>query len=228
LPPTDLPEEDNQNVESDWHFLAMHLLVESLRHYWRDRHDFFVGGNMFVYFNVEQARNQDFRGPDFFFVGDVDRDRPRKYWVVWEEGKSPDVALELLSPRTEKEDRTTKKDVYERRLKIAEYFLYDPDSQKLEGWRLGNRRRYQPLAADERGWLWSEQLQLWLGTWQGTYLLRTDTFPRFFDADGNLVLIASEVERQRADAEKQRADAAESEVKRLRDLLDRSKTAPGQ
>ena len=40
---------------------------------------------MFVYYSSIEARNRDFRGPDFFAVVDVDGTRERQGWVVWEE-----------------------------------------------------------------------------------------------------------------------------------------------
>jgi hypothetical protein len=96
----------------------------------------------------------------------------------------------------------------------------------MEGWRLGPKGRYRKVETDDRGWLWCEQLELWLGTWEGSYLEFPGVYPRFFDREGNLVLIAREDEKlradaqaQRADAEKQRADAAEAELARLKAKL---------
>jgi hypothetical protein len=51
------------------------LWIISLKHHWRDngthrsreRQDYFVGGNMFIYYSRRQVRNRDFRGPDFFW-----------------------------------------------------------------------------------------------------------------------------------------------------------------
>lgn len=40
--------------------------METLRSWWADRQGFYVGGNMFVYFSLQQVRNKDFRGPDVF------------------------------------------------------------------------------------------------------------------------------------------------------------------
>ena len=55
----------------------------------------FVGANMFLYFSQTQAKKNDFRGPDVFVVMDTTR-RERKSWVVWEEdGRVPDVVIEL-------------------------------------------------------------------------------------------------------------------------------------
>jgi Uma2 family endonuclease len=207
VPPSDLPEEDGVPLESNWHRLAMNLLLEVVWYFFRDRTDFFAGGNMFMYYNAARVRSQDFRGPDFFFVWDVERDRPRRYWAAWDEdSRLPDVIIELLSPTTSGVDRTAKKRLYERTFRTAEYYLYDPETQQFEGWRLG-KRRYRAIDQDERGWLWSEELEMWLGTWPGPYLEQTAIYPRFFDVAGNLVLTGREAQSQRAEAEEQRAEA---------------------
>ncbi len=64
----DLIEDDGVPLESSWHRLCLTLLIASVLHHQRDRSDFDVGGNMFIYFSLEQARKRDFRGPDFFVV----------------------------------------------------------------------------------------------------------------------------------------------------------------
>ncbi|MCI0457716.1 MAG: Uma2 family endonuclease, partial [Gemmataceae bacterium] len=134
LPKVELIEEDGEPLESDWHRLAMNLLLEVIAYRYRDRTDYYAGGNMFIYFSEEQARRRDFRGPDFFFVRGVNLAPLRRYWAVWlEGGHYPDVLIELLSPKTARTDRTTKKTVYETVFHTPEYFCYDPDKQRLEG-----------------------------------------------------------------------------------------------
>jgi Uma2 family endonuclease len=221
-----LLEEDGVPVETPWHRNEINLLNASLVHHYRDRDDFYVGGDMFIYYNPDQARNLDYRGPDFFYVNKVDRHRERRYWAVWEEdGRLPDVIVELLSPTTADEDRTTKKTIYEQTFQTAEYYCYDPDTQQLEGWRLV-AGCYEPIAPNEKGWLWSEQLQLWLGTWQGEYQGTRATWLRFYDAQGQLVLLADEWEHQRAENERQRAEnerqRAENERQRADDERQRA------
>jgi Uma2 family endonuclease len=212
VPNLELVETDGVPLDSTWHRDAINLLIEIVRTRFRERHDYFVGGNMFIYFSQQQVRNRDFRGPDFFYVKGVKYDPLRPYWVVWDEdGKYPDVILELLSPSTAAEDRTTKKDVYERTFRTPDYFCYDPDTQKLEGWHLVGQS-YQPLQPNERGWLWSAQLELWLGIWTGEYQGCHATWLRFYDAQGNLLPLSAE-------SEAQRADAAEAELARLKTLL---------
>jgi Uma2 family endonuclease len=204
--PSNLPEEDGEPLESDWHRLAINLLIEVIRYFLRERRDYFAGGNMFLYFSEEQVRNKDYRGPDFFFVWGVDRDRERPYYAVWQEGgKYPNVIVELLSPSTAATDRTTKKDLYEKVFRTSEYILYDPATKKLEGWHMTNGD-YEPMELDERGWLWSRRLELYIGLWEGRYLETKGVFPRFFDVRGNLVLTGREDQHRRADSEQQRAD----------------------
>ena len=64
-PPTNLVAEDGTNLESDWHRKQINLLIDSLGWRRRGRRDYYAGGNMFIYFNEEEARNRDFRGPAF-------------------------------------------------------------------------------------------------------------------------------------------------------------------
>jgi Uma2 family endonuclease len=228
LPPTNLPDNDGMPLESPWHRKNINLLIESVDVHRRGRRDYFAGGNMFIYFSAQQVRNRDYRGPDFFVVNGVDRDRPRLSWEVWnEDGQYPNVIVELLSPTTAVEDRTTKKDVYERTFRLPEYFLYDPDERRLEGWRLAPGGAYVAITPDERGWMWSEQLQLWLGTWPGVYQGQEDLWLRLYGPDGQLVPTQAEAERHRAEAEhhraeaeRHRAEAAEAETQRLRQELD--------
>ncbi len=240
LPNVPLVETDGEPLDSTWHRDAINLLIEQVRYHRRDRTDWFAGGNKFIYFNVEQARNRDFRGPDFFYVEGVRFNPLRPYHVVWEEGgKYPNVLIELLSATTADEDLTTKKAVYEQIFRTPDYFCYDPDTGQLQGWHLLDQS-YEPLQPNERGWLWCAQLKLWLGTWTGSYQGCQAVWLRFYDEHGKPVplfaeslAVEVEAERQRAENERQQADTArqqaedarrraetaEAEVARLKRLL---------
>jgi Uma2 family endonuclease len=221
FPTIDLPAEDGVPLESDWHRSQMNLLIDVVKYRWRERQDFFAGGNMFIYYSLQQARNRDYRGPDFFMVKDIDGSYSRQKWVVWEEnGRYPDVIIELMSPSTAQEDLGSKKDLYERTFHTSDYFCYDPDTHKLMGWHLADKN-YKPLTPNESGRLWSIELDGWLGTWEGSYLQEHAIWLRLFDKEGRLIPTEAEAERQRAEAERQRAEAAEAEVARLREELAR-------
>jgi Uma2 family endonuclease len=220
-------EDDGEPMETFSHRNNMDQLIDVVSYHCRARDDFFVGGNNFIYFNPDQARNRDYRGPDFFYIKDgVDRARERQYWAVWEEnGRLPDVVIELLSATTEEEDRTTKYAIYEQSWRMPEYFLYDPLTFQLEGFRLVDGA-YQPLQLNERGWMWSEVMGLWLGIWEGKYRETQGTYLRLYTPAGELALRHDEAgnrladeQRRRADEQCRRADAAEQELARLRALL---------
>ncbi|MCS6863313.1 MAG: Uma2 family endonuclease [Abditibacteriales bacterium] len=209
-------------MESSWHRAEINLLIETLRGHWQGRQDYYAGGNMFIYYTSAQAKAPKYRGPDFYVVLDVDGSYARGAWVVWEEnGRYPDVIVELLSPSTATEELTTKKALYERTFRTPEYYCYDPDKRELRGWQLV-KGRYKPLKANERGWLWSERLGLWLGLWEGRYLGEDGVWLRFYTADGKLLLTfeeQAEQERQRAQQERQRAERLEAELAQLREQL---------
>src|ERR1043166_8909399 len=96
--PFELVLDDGEPLESEWHAMQFPLLCELIRQTMveQGRTDFYLGGNMFVYYSVEQAREvaeeeakglekRAFRGPDVFWVGGVpDPERNRQVWIAWE------------------------------------------------------------------------------------------------------------------------------------------------
>ncbi len=213
IPPTEeaLPTSDGIPMETQRHVLQMYLLMEPLNLYWADRQDFFVGGNMFVYFSPEQVRTYDFRGPDVFVVLDVPR-RERKRWVVWQEGKGPDVVIELLSESTALKDKTEKKEIYQNRLRVPEYFWFDPFSGELAGFSL-QQGRYVPLEADSEGRLTSRQLQLTLLRWPGEFQGVAADWLRWATPDGEALPTPQEI----AEQERQRVADLEAQLARYRE-----------
>jgi Uma2 family endonuclease len=217
--PTDLPEEDGEPLESNWHRAEINVLIESTHQHRQGAKDFYAGGNMFIYYSMKQALSHDYRGPDFFVVLNVDGSYDRKSWVVWlEDGRYPNVIVELLSPRTRRTDETTKKKLYAETFRTPEYFYYDPDELVLQGFRLANNE-YVDLPPNEHGRLWSAELNVWLGLWEGEYLGHRHMWLRFFMPEGELVPTKGEAEQQRAEVERQRADSAEEQLARYRAKL---------
>ena len=132
-----LPAEDGIPMETNWHRLAMNLLIESIHAHWRDRNDYFAGGNMFVYFSMDQVRRKHYRGPDVFVVLNVDGTRDRDSWIVWQEdGRYPDVIIELASPSTIRTDLGMKKTLYEQTFRRESYELFYHDHD----WNITLRR----------------------------------------------------------------------------------------
>jgi Uma2 family endonuclease len=208
FPPGDLYS-DEPPLETDLHRLQMTLLIQCLEWLWRDNNDFYASGNVTVYYSPRQLKSEHFRGPDFFVVLGTER-KPRKSWVVWEEdGKYPNVIVELLSDSTAKTDKGLKKQIYQDIFRIPEYFWFDPHNLEFAGFVL-LAGKYQPMEANSQGWLWSQQLDLFLGVDQHKL--------RFFTAEGELVPTPEEVAKQqfaRAEQERQCSDRLAAKLREL-------------
>jgi Uma2 family endonuclease len=200
---------DEPPLETDLHRLQMTLLIQCLEWLWQSNNNFYTSGNITVYYSPRQLKSEHFRGPDFFVVLDTER-KPRKSWVVWEEeGKYPNLIVELLSDSTAKTDRGLKKQIYQDIFRTPEYFWFDPHNLEFAGFVL-LAGKYQPIEPNDRGWLWSQQLELFLGVEQNQL--------RFFTPEGELVPTPSEVakqEKQRAEKEKKRAEEEKQHSDRL-------------
>ncbi|MEH1784748.1 MAG: Uma2 family endonuclease [Nostoc sp.] len=197
---------DEPEMETSLHYMQLLLLVTSLEWLWRDSNDFFIGANLTIYFSRQQLRNRDFRGPDFFLVKDTEK-RSRSSWVVWEEdGRYPDLIIELLSESTADIDRNLKKNLYENRFHTPEYFWFSPENFEFAGFELvGNK--YQEITPNARGWRWSDVLRLYLGVEAGKL--------RYFTPNGNLVPTPEEAAiaaQQQASVAQQQASVAQQQA----------------
>jgi Uma2 family endonuclease len=227
MPDTSQLESDEPEMESSLHYLQLALLVSGLDWLWRDREDYFIGANLTVYYSQQQLKNREFRGPDFFVAKNTAK-RPRRSWVVWQEdGKYPDIIIELLSDSTANVDRQEKKTLYQNRFRTPEYFWFSPEDLELAGFRLSGAE-YQPILMNGSGLLWSDVLGLYLGIYQNQL--------RYFSPEGELIPTPeeaalqaqtlaetehqrAETERQRAQTERQRAETEHQRAERLAEQL---------
>ncbi|MEM1394568.1 MAG: Uma2 family endonuclease [Cyanobacteria bacterium P01_H01_bin.150] len=204
FPPGDLYS-DEPPLESDLHLKQMILLIQCLELFWQDRNDFYVAGNLTIYYSNRQLKSEKFRGPDFFAVLGTER-KPRKSWVIWEEeGKYPNIIVEILSDSTAATDRDLKKKIYQDTFRTPDYFWFDPNSLEFKGFYL-SRGEYQPLEASEQGWLWSEQLGLFLGV--------DNRQLRYFTPEGELLPTPQELAKQETQRANQETQRAEQEAQR--------------
>jgi Uma2 family endonuclease len=221
----DLPCDDGEPMETSFHVAQIALLIDSLCVGWAERRDFYVAGNMFVYFSEHQVRRNDFRGPDLFVVLDTDP-RPRKSWVAWEEGgKLPNVVIEITSETTEPIDRGDKMRIYAGIWRTPAYFILDPELLRIDGYRLdADQPEYVPIAPNQNGDLSVPQLGLGLGLRPTRYRQFEQPMLRWIDASGRPLPIGAEL----AAAADERAAAALAQVRELEAQLDRIKRDPGQ
>ncbi|MGB3238480.1 MAG: Uma2 family endonuclease [Geitlerinemataceae cyanobacterium] len=104
----DLPSEDSEEpgLPDEFHDLQPQLLSRTLRLTDYPGEHCFTASDLNLYYDVKHPLWH--KRPDWFLVVDVPRlyegtDLRRSY-VIWQEGKSPDVVIEFLSPGTESED----------------------------------------------------------------------------------------------------------------------------
>ncbi|MGK7944175.1 MAG: Uma2 family endonuclease [Microcystaceae cyanobacterium] len=208
-------------LESSLHLTQIMILLNSLEQLWQEREDYVAAGDLTIYYSPEQKKSEDFRGPDFFVVLGTNKNPPRKSWVVWEEeGKYPNIIVEILSNSTAKTDRIKKKEIYQDVFQTPDYFWFDPYTLEFKGFTLIDNQ-YQPINPNEQGWLWSKELGLYLGIYEDEL--------RYFTPDGELVLKPQEAaiqerqqkelalqreaeERQQKEYERQQKELAQQEL----------------
>jgi Uma2 family endonuclease len=214
-PPTNLYS-DEPPLESDFHRNQINLLIRLLKYWWQDRLDFYISGNLTVYYSTQQLKKRDFRGPDIFVVLGAEK-KDRCSWTIWAEGgKYPNVVIELLSSDTATVDKGTKKDLYQDVWRVPNYFWFHPETMEFAGFHLLSGR-YEALAPTDSGWLWSEQLKLYLGIHERQL--------RWFSAEGQLIPLPEEAKQQAKEQvqtieqERQAKEKAQQRVKQLEALL---------
>ena len=201
---------DEPPLETDFHRDQIDLLIRLLKYWWRDRQDFYISGNLTVYYNEQQLKNRDFRGPDVFVVLGAEK-RDRRSWAVWEEGgKYPNVVIELLSSSTATVDRGEKKLLYQDIWRVPDYFWFHPETLEFAGFHLVDGR-YIAIGPTDAGWLWSEQLGLYLGVHEQQL--------RWFTAEGQLIPLPEEQERQAKEQAEQNWEQEHQRAERLAAIL---------
>lgn len=207
---------DEPEMESSLHYMQLLLLVTCLEWLWQERNDFFIGANLTIYFSRQQLKNHDFRGPDFFLVKNTTRE-PRNSWVVWEEdGRYPDLIIELLSDLTANVDRTLKRNLYAERFHTPEYFYFSPETLEFVGLRL-DMNQYKPITPNAQGWIWSEMLGLFLGVHEKQL--------RYFSLEGALLPTPQEAARNEIKKAEQERQKAEQERLNAKAQLNRAEQA---
>lgn len=226
----DLPSEDPEEpgVPDEFHIHQPQLLRETFQPSNCDPDEIFIGTDINLYYDVRHFNW--YKRPDWFAAIGVDRlyegHDLRWSYVTWQEGISPFIAIELLSPNTENEDlgRTvskrgqppTKWKVYEKILRVPYYIVF---SRYTNEWQAFHNvaGEYQPVELTD-GWLLIPQLELRLGLWQGQFQNIDRLWLRWFTLDGELLLTESEkaaAAEVRATAAEVRATEAEERAERL-------------
>ena len=132
-------------AETDRHREIMFALIKVLQFFYASDPNVYVSGNLLLYYVPGNKRRHV--SPDVFVVKGVPK-RERLYYLLWEEGKSPNLIIEVTSSSTRSEDLKKKFLLYQDVLKVQEYFLFDPFEEYLapsfQGYRL-RKGKYAPI-----------------------------------------------------------------------------------
>jgi Uma2 family endonuclease len=225
-PEIEYPSSDGEPMaETPLHRDLLFDQIAVLKAHFTAEPDVYVSGNMMMYY-VEGNADKSV-SPDVFVTFGIPKLPEREIYLVWREGKGPDVVIELTSKTTARIDQRRKFDLYRDVLKVQEYFLFDPREKTLAGASLVGYRlvdgEYQLIPRTECR-LVSEVL--------GLHLEAAGEQLRLYDPERGVYLLTPQeireaLEREHAALEREAAarTAAEAQAQRDRAALEREAAA---
>jgi hypothetical protein len=221
VPDPRYPDSDGRFMgDTDFHNHAMRDICEGLEDFFATR-PVYVASNLIMYYEQDDPRQR--RDPDVLVAKNVGTHKRRSF-RVWEEKTLPCVLFEIASRKTWRNDIGEKRDLYAR-LRIKEYFIFDPEGRyldpPLQGFRAVKGRSIQ-IEPGADGSLLSKEL--------GLRLVPEGSSLRLVDAKTGAPiptrLERAEQEKERAEEQKKRAqqEKERAELERKRAELERKRT----
>ena len=224
---TEYPDSDGLSMaENEFQLRSILYANSALANYYRERDDVYVVGNLLLYYEPSPRPGVPGKrvSPDLMVVLGAPK-HMRSSYLLWEEPKGPDFVLEIASESTYRSDLGEKRDIYETKIGVPEYWLYDPKgdylSPRLRGFRLVEGQ-YEPIpvTAKENGALTgrSEVMALELR------LYPDDRF-RFHDPTSGQDLLSHEEAETRLEQTEGRLGQTEGRLRETQDRLRESEAA---
>jgi hypothetical protein len=211
---------DNLGSEKQQRFLT------SILYSARKEQIFLASANVGIYHHV----NEPPIVPDFFLSLDVQThtnlwEKKHRCYLVWEFGKMPEVAMEIVSNKKGGElDEKLK--IYQR-MRVIYYVVYDPKQHLSE--KVLRIFKLTGINYVETTETWLEGVNLGLTFWEGEFEGLKTTWLRWCDEKGNILFtgdeLAQEANKKAENAEKnaqeakKKAENAENELQKLREKL---------
>ncbi len=172
------------------------------------------------------------KAPDWAYIKQINvaREEVKRSYTPNLQGDIPVVVMEFLSDAqgTEYSSKRTyppgKWFYYEQILQVPNYIIFEPESGTLEVHRL-DESGYDLRTSDENNRYWLDEMQLFIGVWQGRRENREGYWLRWWDEAGNLLLWGIELVVQEREAKEQEREAKENALKRLEELEQRLRDA---
>ncbi len=206
------PSSDGEHkAETDIHRKLMNRLIDTLEQFFHAESDVYVSGNLLIYY-VEGDTGKRV-APDVFVVRGVGK-HDRRVYKLWEEGRAPDVVIELSSRQTWGDDLQKKWRLYEQ-LEVKEYYIFDPEYDYLPSSLLAYKLRdgqYEQIEV-ENGRVKSEEL--------GLEIVDTDETLRLYDPRSGAFLPTADEETDARIKAEEALRQSEEEVARLNEELEK-------
>jgi len=183
--------EEDSVPETPQHLMQWQYMLGAVQ---AERPKLWVTGDTCLYW--EKGNTRRYVAPDIAVIQCPPPDEPENVYLRWSDPPLLFVA-EIGSRSTLRRDTGPKVTLYQNDLKVPEYLYFDRPRKDFRFWRMVNGK-YVRVQPDERGRVWSEQLELWFGPDERGFL-------RIYTGDGRMLLTHVE-ERQRFDEEAARAD----------------------
>jgi Uma2 family endonuclease len=209
----ELPYSDDTPVDSELQDLVTHLLRTTLATIWAERHDWFFGINMGVYYHPEKPAIV----PDGFLSLGVQRilgERLRLSYLLWAENYIPPIlTLEVVSKTPGGEYKRKKREYA--RMGVLYYVIYAPDRRRkppLEVYKLQNNTYEQPELVPFGSPLWLPEINLGIGRERGMYQGIEREWLYWYDEEGNRYLTPEEKAKEAQLEANKRAEEAQLEA----------------
>ena len=166
------------------------------------------------------------KAPDWAYIPkiNVSREEVKRSYTPYLQGDVPVVVMEFLSD-TEGTEYSSKRTYppgkwfyYEQILQIPNYIIFQPETGSLEVHRLDESGKYDLRSSDDNNRYWLNEMNLFIGVWQGRRENRQGYWLRWWDEAGNLLLWGSELVQQEREAKERELEAKKAALKRLEEL----------
>jgi Uma2 family endonuclease len=201
--------EDETPVDNMFSEQQQRLLAESLKSNWKPGRSFIAAANVGLFYDIYEPPIV----PDVFVSLDVMRpgdlwEKKNRSYFVWEYGKSPEVAVEIVSNKKggEAGDKFQKY----ARAGVRYYIVFDPQRQvQNDVLRIFELFGGQYIPKIDR---YLSRAGLGVTLWEGIFEDVYTCWLRWQDDKGNLILTgreSTELEKKRAETAEKRAETAE-------------------
>ena len=208
-------------------------IKENLEILYADDPDIFIAGDL-LWYPVKDRKITHPVAPDVMVVFGRSKGKRGSYKQWEEDNIAPQVVFEILSPSNTQQEMEHKLEFYQR-YGVEEYYLYDPQKNKLLGWvregdlliEIKSINNWMSLRLNIKFKHDEQGLEIY--TPQGNKFLTSVELAQNLTLEKQKVKLEkpraesekqrAESEKQRAESEKQRADLAEVKLAQMQELL---------